>query len=484
MSELTPAEPTDHRSRPTSKAFKDFIASGWSQRDSELPKILESARYAAPRRELISSTFPNERLVIPAGPLKVRSNDCDYEFRPHSDFAYLTGLGADREPDAVLVIGPSPTAATLFFRPRAERDTEEFYANARYGELWVGVRPSLAELSAELGLDVRHLDELAAELATGGPIRMIAQADPSILALVAGVRPEVGAEVDAELATALSRQRLVKDEWEQNQLRAACAATVSGFTELVRGIPEAVAKGRGERWIEGKFGLIARHAGNGVGYSTIAAAGDHSCTLHWIRNDGPLRPGELLLVDAGVELDSLFTADVTRTMPINGRFSPAQLKVYRAVLAAQEAGLAAVKPGNTFKQVHEAAIKVIAEHLAEWGLLPSGVDVTATLAPEGGYHRRWMVHGTSHHLGLDVHDCAHALRADYLDGPLLPGMVLTVEPGLYFMPQDELVPTELRGIGIRIEDDVLVTETGCENLSAALPRMPEEIEEWMSRLMA
>ncbi len=202
--------------------------------------------------------------------------------------------------------------------------------------------------------------------------------------------------------------------------------------------------------------------------------------MHWIRNDGEVREGDLILVDAGVEVDSLYTADVTRTLPINGRFTDEQRQVYDAVLAAQEAGLAAAKPGNTFRDVHTAAIRVIAEKLAEWGLLP--VDLEDALSDDGQQHRRWMVHGTSHHLGIDVHDCALARKEAYLDGILEPGMVLTVEPGLYLKPDDLAVPEALRGIGVRIEDDIVITESGCENLSAALPRTADDVESWMAGL--
>ena len=231
------------------------------------------------------------------------------------------------------------------------------------------------------------------------------------------------------------------------------------------------------------FGLYARHQGNGIGYDSICAAGDHANTLHWIKNTGDVHDGDLLLLDAGVEVESLFTADITRTLPVSGEFTDAQRKVYDAVYAAQEAGLAAVRPGNKFSDVHEAAIRVIAEHLHAWGLLPEGVDVDATLDKEHGqFHRRWMVHGTSHHLGIDVHDCALALREEYMDAVLTPGMVLTVEPGLYFKADDLLVPQELRGIGVRIEDDVVVTADGCENLSAGMPRTSTEVEAWIAGL--
>jgi Xaa-Pro aminopeptidase len=492
---------TDHRTRPTSAAFKEFIAQGWAPRPTELPARAEVAPYAAARRDAVSAAYPGERLVLPAGGLKVRSNDTDYVFRPHSAFAHLTGLGADREPDSVLVLEPRDGGghdAVLYFRPRAGRDTQEFYADARYGELWVGVRPSLEEIEAELGLIARHLDELPEAVGKDVgtvQVRVLRDADPAVTARVDEVRAqareaeaadqEAGQDedvaADEHLAMTLSELRLTKDEWEVEQLRQACAATAEGFAAIVRSLPDAVAKGRGERWVEGQFGLVARHSGNGVGYDTIAASGEHACTLHWIRNDGDVREGDLLLVDAGVEVESLYTADVTRTMPVTGRFTEVQRRVYQAVLDAQEAGMAAVRPGNRFKDVHDAAIRVIAERLAEWGLLP--VDIETSLGEEGGHHRRWMVHGTSHHLGIDVHDCAQARREQYLEAELRPGMVLTVEPGLYFKADDLAIPEELRGIGVRIEDDVLVTEDGYENLSAALPRTPDDVEAWIGSLL-
>ena len=199
-------------------------------------------------------------------------------------------------------------------------------------------------------------------------------------------------------------------------MRQACAETAEGFAAVVADLPEAVRRGRGERWVEGVFGLHARHVGNAIGYDTIAASGDHACTLHWIRNDGDLREGDLLLLDAGVELDTLYTADVTRTLPVNGRFSDDQRKVYEAVLEAQQAGIDAASPGAKFSDVHAAAIAVLARKLEEWGLLP--VTAEESLSADGGQHRRWMVHGTSHHLGIDVHDCAQARREKYREGTL------------------------------------------------------------------
>ena len=492
----------EHRQRPTSAAFRRFIADGWQPRPPGRPSTLPAARYAAARRDRLSAAFPGQRLVVPAGTLRTRSNDTDHRFRPHSAFAHLTGLGTDQEPDAVLVLeprrGPGEDGhqAVLYFRPRADRDTEEFYANARYGELWVGVRPSLDEIAAMTGLDCRHLDEVDEAVAKdvgdgeqgGVLVRLVRGADGRLEAHLVEVRTAAGCQdeqltsQDAELTRAVSELRLIKDEYEIEQLRLACELTARGFTDIVRALPEAIIGSRGERVVETAFESRARREGNGVGYDTIAAAGEHACTLHWIGNDGAVRDGDLVLVDAGAELDSLYTADITRTLPVSGSFSDAQLQVYQAVLDAADAAFGVARPGSRFRDLHEAAMKVIAARLHEWGLLPAGVSVEQTLDQEGQFHRRWMVHGTSHHLGLDVHDCSQARKEMYLDAELEPGMVFTIEPGLYFRAEDELVPQRLRGIGVRIEDDVLVTEDGCVNLSGSLPRQPVEIEAWMASL--
>ena len=490
----------EHRGRPTNDEFRAFVAGSWAPRPTGMPDQSQAAPYAALRRAAVSAAFPGERLVIPAGGLKVRSNDCDYIFRPHSAFAHLTGLGSDREPDAVLVLEPRQDGtheSILFFRPLAGRDTEEFFGDSRYGEFWVGVRPGLADIEAELALSARHIDELTESLGKdvgSTPIRIVRDADRDLTATADAIRQSVAAtehpegsptpaDADEELAHLLSTMRLVKDEWEIGQMRDAIGATAVGFDAVIADLPEALRRGRGERWVEGVFGLHARHQGNGIGYDSICASGDHANTLHWIKNTGDITDGDLLLLDAGVEIDSLFTADVTRTLPVNGSFTTAQRRVYDAVYAAQSAGIAAVRPGAKFSDVHDAAIRVIAEYLYAWGLLPEGIDVEATLDKDHGhFHRRWMVHGTSHHLGLDVHDCALALREEYLGAELKPGMILTVEPGLYFKADDLLVPAELRGIGVRIEDDILVTEDGCENLSGAMPRTSTDVEAWIARV--
>jgi Xaa-Pro aminopeptidase len=485
-----------NRQIPFSDAFKKFIVEGWTSYSTELPDQLPAAVWARRRRERVSTQFPGERLVIPAGGLKIRSNDTDYRFRPHSAFAHLTGLGTDHEPNAVLVLEPTDSGhdATLYFKPRAPRDSEEFYADSRFGELWVGRRPSLEEMSALCGIPCAAISDLPEQLRKNGDtisLRVLPiDIDHEIRHVIEDIRDSRGAtevdqgsttdDFDHELAVALSELRLIKDAFEIGQMQEACRETAAAFEAVVAGIPEAVRRGRGERWIEGIFGLHARHVGNAVGYDTIAAAGDHACTLHWIRNDGELREGELLLLDAGIELDSLYTADVTRTLPINGTFSDEQRMIYDAVFEAQQAGIAAAQPGARFSDVHKAATAVIARHLHTWGLL--AVSVEESVSEQGGQHRRWMVHGTSHHLGIDVHDCAQARIENYREGTLEPGMIITVEPGLYFKPDDELVPKPLRGIGVRIEDDILITSEGNENLTSMLPRGSADVETWMSTI--
>jgi Xaa-Pro aminopeptidase len=322
-------------------------------------------------------------------------------------------------------------------------------------------------------------------------LRVMPDADAAVSALVAEVRAKAGVvqpgsqnpaeSVDAQLAEAASAARLVKDTYGIEQMKGAVAATIKGFEQVVKALPRAMTVERGERVVEAAFETGARVTGNGVGYETIAAAGPHATTLHWTDNTGPVKAGDLLLVDAGVELDSLYTADLTRTIPVSGRYSDVQRRVWEAVVDAADAAIAAAQVGNRFRDVHNAAMVVIAQKLEEWGLLP--VTATESLTPDSQLHRRWMVHGTSHHLGLDVHDCAHASQELYLDGVLEPGMVFTIEPGLYFKPEDLTVPVAYRGIGCRCEDDILITEAGPVNLSAALPRRAEAIERWMAQLL-
>ncbi|GGO80726.1 aminopeptidase P family protein [Nonomuraea cavernae] len=450
---------------PITDELAAFMRTGWAdtRRADVLP--LPVAPWAAKRRAALAARFPGERLVVPSGTLKVRSNDSDFRFRPHSAHAYLTGAG---EPDDVLVIEPSGEAR-LYLRPRSPREEgQEFYRDRRYGEFWVGRRPTLAEAAELYQIDCAHVRDLALK----GPARVLRGVDASVDAAV-----PAGAD-DAEFERFLSEMRLVKDEWETGELQAAVDATTLGFEDVVRALPRALRHPRGERYLEGVFGLRARLDGNATGYESIVASGAHACVLHWIRNDGRLRDGDLLLLDAGVETDTLYTADVTRTLPLSGRFTPVQRQVYELVYEAQTAAIGALRPGARFRDFHLAAMRVICEGLYEWGLLKDSPD----LLMESGLYRRYTLCSSGHMLGLDVHDCAKARAEVYLDGVLEEGQVLTVEPGLYLQPDDLTLPEEFRGLGVRIEDDLVVTSDGARLMSGALPRHPDDVETWMSEL--
>lgn len=446
--------------------YLDFMRTGWGDRELDLPPHA-IAPWAAARRQRLADQFPGERLVVPAGGYKVRSNDTDYRFRAETAHTWLAG---NQTSDAVLVIEGGE--AVLYARPRSSRETDEFFRDRQYGELWAGRRPSLHEISSSLGVETRHLDELDAALGGQGKTRVLRGVDARVDGRVSGDEA-----ADAELAKVLSEMRLVKDEWEIGELAAACDATTAGFTDCVQEWDRVLE--HGERWIEGTFFRRARAMGNDLGYDSICAGGSHATTLHWIDNTGAIAPGDLVLLDMGVEGHNLYTADVTRTLPVSGTFTPLQRDLYSLVLAAQYAGIDAVRPGAPFRAAHHAAMEVLAHGLSDLGILP--VSPEEALAEDSRIYARWTLHGTSHMLGMDVHDCAASDPTVYPQGDLAEGMVLTVEPGLYFQADDLLVPEELRGIGIRIEDDIVVTADGHRNLSEALPREPDEIEAWMAR---
>ena len=478
---------TSNRSTvPDSDGFQDYISSGWGERVSADVTLTDGAIHAATERAAISAMHPGKRIILPAGTAAVRSNDTDYAFRAHSAFAHLTGWGSAALPGSVLVLEPSAAghSATLYFRKAAGRDSSEFYANPEIGEFWTGPRPTLEEVGAQLGLPTVDLAAFGAVLdRLDSTTVIVREADRDLTDQVDGRRllaadvDQVDEEGDTELARDLSELRLVKDDWEIAQMRLAVDVTKRGFDDVIADLPQIIAHDRGERLVEGTFNRRARADGNTVGYDTIAASGPHACILHWTRNDGPVVPGDLILLDAGIELDSYYTADITRTLPVSGTFTAVQRRVYEAVREAADAAFAIVRPGIVFSEIHAAAMKVIAAKTAEWGLLP--VSAEESLEPDLQYHRRYMVHGTSHHLGLDVHDCAQARRDLYRDGVVEAGMVFTIEPGLYFQPDDLTVPEEYRGIGVRIEDNILVTADGAENLSIGIPRTADDVERWL-----
>jgi len=463
---------------PVSEPLRQLMRTGWASSDQSVDcERAEVADFATIRRQRVSAAFPGFRLVIPAGVFKIRNNDCDYRFRANTAFVHLTGMNAgDITPESVLVLNPISGGheALLYIHPRNDRNEETFYRDRRHGEFWVGPRLSLVDAEQIYGIKVCDVKELKSLL--DEKVESIAMRGEDVI-----VDQYVTEHArDNELIVALSELRLIKDRFEIKEMRKAVDATIKGFADIVKVLPQAVGHPRGERIIDAAFYGRARVEGNELGYDTIAASGAHACVLHWIRNDGIVKSGDLILVDAGVEVESHYTADITRTIPVNGKFNSAQRKIYELVLVAQSAGIAAVKPGAKYRDINNACMKVLAEGLHELGVLT--ISAEESLKPENGLHRRWSVHASGHMLGLDVHDCAKARSDQYLDGVLEVGQVLTVEPGLYIQPDDQLFPAEYRGIGVRIEDDLLVTASGSENLSAKLPRTVSEVESWIAEL--
>ena len=464
---------------PIADAMVEFMKVGWAPSPLDGVTAHPSIPYTKIRRDKVSKQFVGKRLIFPSGSLKVRSNDSDYQFRAHSAFSWFTGIVAsDCVPDSLFIMEPTADGhqGLLFIHPRSPRDNNEFYKNTRYGEFWVGRRMTLDETETKYALQVKQIESIEEFLSDKKETLLVRGQDPAIDKLVVE-----DTESEKEFLNYISVMRAVKDKYEIDEMQKAIDASVRGFADMVRIFPAATAVPRGERVVEAAFYGRARLEGNDNGYPSIVASGAHACILHWIKNDGDVLPGDLILIDAGVEVESHYTADITRTFPVNGKFTQAQRNIYMIVYKAQQAGIAAITPGARFRDIHNACMVEIARGAQELGVLP--ISAEESLLAENGLHRRWQFHGSGHHLCIDVHDCAHARKEQYSDALLEPGMILTVEPGFYVQPDDTLFPEEYRGIGVRIEDDILVTESGAKILSNALPRHPDEVEAYMAKLL-
>ncbi len=407
--------------------------------------------------------------VIAAGSAKVRNHDCEHRFRPESDFFYLTGF---REPDAVLVLAPQrdEQRVVLFLRPKD-----------RAAETWTGRRLGVEAAPGELGVEAAHpigeLWERLPDLLRGAG-RLVYRTgadearDRQLLAAVGLLRGQVRGGVQAPLeivdpARWLHEQRLFKSAEELDCMRRAAAISSEAHRLAMR----EARPGKNEAELDGLIEYTFKRRGStGPAYTNIVAGGANACILHYNENDQPLRDGELVLIDAGAEW-SFYASDVTRTFPVNGRFSPTQRALYDVVLDAQKAAVEGTRPGATFASVHDVALRRLCRGLLELGLLQGDVDEVI----ESGAYRSYYMHRTGHWLGLDVHDCG-AYHEGGQSRVLAPGMVTTVEPGLYVPPDDQTVDARWRGIGIRIEDDVLVTAEGNEVLTAEIPKEAEDIE--------
>lgn len=425
--------------------------------------------YAERRAAFCRSLGADAVAVIPSARQASRNADTEYEFRQNSDFYYLTGL---KEPEAVLVLAPNREKehAIMFLRPRD-----------RSAEIWNGKRVGLEGAVAEYGMDVAFpIDELAAKLADylvgattlhygiGNDDRL----DRIVLDAVKGARYTVRRGGKApqsflEPGTIVHEMRLRKTPPELEAMRRAAAATRAGHEAGMRATRPGMWEYELEAIIEQQYKLAGAQD---TAYSSIVAGGANATTLHYNTNREQLRDGDLVLIDSGAEFD-LYACDVTRTWPVNGKFSAEQRAIYDIVLRAQKAGIDQVRSGRSYNAYHEAAVRVITEGLIDVGLLKGSVDA---LVVENKFFD-FYPHRTGHWIGLDVHDAGRYRNADDAYRALEPGMVMTVEPGIY-VQTDLDVPERWKGIGVRIEDDVLCTPGEPDVLTAAIPKEAGELE--------
>jgi Xaa-Pro aminopeptidase len=421
------------------------------------------------RRAAFARGIGEAAAVIPSARHAVRNADTEYEYRPNSDFFYLTGFD---EPEAVLVLAPhqEKERVVLFLRPRDR--TQEIWTGRR-----LGVEGAVAQLGVDAAYPVSELAERLPKLLVGAPsiaydLGNDEDLDRLVIAAVKAARHEVRRGGTAPLSyvapgQVLHEMRLHKTPAELGLMRRAAAATLAGHTAGMR----ATRPGLGEFELEAIIEYQYRLAGaQDVAYPSIVAGGVNATILHYNTNRDTLRDGDLVLVDSGSEFD-FYASDVTRTWPVNGKFSAEQRALYDIVLRAQLAGIDQVRAGRPVDAYHRAAVRVLTEGLVDVGLLSGSVD---SLIEEEKYVE-FYPHRTGHYLGLDVHDVGRYTDPDKSYRALEPGMVLTVEPGLY-VQQDTDVPARWKGIGIRIEDDILCTAGDPENLTGAIAKTIDDIE--------
>jgi Xaa-Pro aminopeptidase len=435
--------------------------------------MFDSTIHAA-RRAAIQAAMREQgggAMLLPAADEKIRNAGNAHPFRQDSDFAWVTGFD---EPEGAALLfadpGPERSGLVMFVRPR---DRER--------EIWDGLRAGVEGAVAEYGADAAHPvaeteAKLEEHLARGGTLwyrlGFSREWDERVVRVIQKLRDRIRTGVHApdpvrDPGAVLHELRLVKSPEEIDRLRHAAEITAEAHMAAMRDGRPGAREYQVQSEIEYAF---LRRGGSGPGYGTIVAAGANATILHYRAGNAELKAGDLCLVDAGAEFD-LYTADVTRTFPVSGEFSKAQRKAYDVVLAAEEAGIAAVKPGITIDGLHDLVLRKLVEGMIAIGLLQGKPEERIA----DGSYKKYYMHRTSHWLGMDVHDVG-SYHVDGNSRALVPGNVITVEPGLYVASDDAGAPAEFRGIGIRIEDDILVTKDGHENLTAAVPKLPDEVE--------
>ncbi len=433
---------------------------------------MDRNEFAQRRQRLMEMMGKGSMAIIPTAPERLRNRDIHYAYRPDSDFYYLTGFA---EPLALAVLIPQrPQGQYLLFC--RERDPEK--------ETWQGRRAGLEGACEQYGADdafpITDIDDILPGLMESChrlyySIGCYPEFDNKITEWMNQLREMTrnGVSFPSEiiaLDAVLHRMRLYKSLAEVEALRRAAIIAIQAHQRAMR----FCRPGRFEYQIEAEIQHeLTLQGSRSPSYPTIVAGGRNSCTLHYTENNAVLQDGDLLLIDAGAEYD-YYASDITRTFPVNGRFSPAQRKIYELVLRAQSAAFDKIRPGNRWNEPHDAAVVVITEGLIQLGLLQG--EVQELIKKEA--HKRFFIHKIGHWLGMDVHDVGvYKIGEEWQI--LSPGMVMTVEPGIYISASDDIDPSWWH-IGIRIEDDVLVTESGHEILTASMPKTVEEIEAWMA----
>ncbi len=425
--------------------------------------------FAERRARAMERMGPQSVLLLPSTPTYIRNNDVEHEYRPDSDLYYLTGF---REPSSLVALVPGHAEHPFVVYLRARDPARELWDGAR-----VGLDGARTMFGADASRDIGDIDSTLADLlldrrrlyyALGRDRAM----DDRVLAALANARRRarrgrIAPTEIVEPSTILHELRWHKDEAELAAMQRAADISAEAFERAFA----MRQPGLYEYEIEAELrGCFRRLGSERPAYEPIVASGPNACTLHYVQNDRRMESGDLVLVDAGAESGG-YASDVTRTFPVNGRFSPAQRRVYDAVLRAQIAAIAAVRPGSTLTEVHKVAVRSLTESMVELGLLEGSVDELI----EREDYKRYYMHGTSHWLGMDVHDVGR----EWIDGApraLEPGCALTVEPGLYIRADDGAAPAEYRGIGVRIEDDVVVTSNEPYVLTAKIPKEPSALE--------
>lgn len=430
--------------------------------------MIKPAEFTRRRKQLMRMAGDDAILILPAAPERIRSHDTHYPYRQDSDFWYLSGFP---EPDAVLVLVPARRhgESLLFCR---ERDIER--------EAWDGPRAGPEGAVDSYGMDdaypVSDLDEILPGLLEGRSrvyyhFGRDTEFDLQLIGWVNRVRAQVrqGAQPPhefLELGHLLHELRLFKSRDELRLMKHAAEITREAHLDAMR----AARPGAYEYEVEAALQHAFRRRDAVAAYPPIVGSGANACVLHYIANRAPIADGDLLLIDAGAEYAG-YAADVTRSFPVNGRYTKAQRALYEIVLDAQRAAIAEAKPGRPWIAGHEAAVAALTEGLLRHGLLKGSLEKNV----RDGEYRRFFMHKTGHWLGLDVHDVGE-YRVDGHYRELEPGMVFTIEPGLYIAPDSKSVAAKWRGIGIRIEDDVAITKNGCEVLTTGVPRQVDDIE--------